>query len=160
MKTSIWEAMLTADMNARYWKRLTQKITKQDKLIKIFLAATSSSAVAGWGLWEIGQEVGPILWKIASGLSAIVACALPYLNHQKNIPIASELAGQWSELFVEYEDLWLEVKTNSNSTKTAAAFKKANKLRGRIGKKESKIPEDKKLLKECQQEVKRSRNLK
>ena len=55
----IWEAMLTADLNVRYWAHLSRRYSMWDKCIKILLALASSATVASWSFWN---EVD-ILWK-------------------------------------------------------------------------------------------------
>ena len=75
----VWEAMLDADLNFRYWDHLSRRYSAWDKYTKIFLAIMSSSAVAGWRIWN---EVD-ILWKGLSAVSAVTAIALPILNWQK-----------------------------------------------------------------------------
>jgi hypothetical protein len=39
---AIWRAMLDADMNARYWKAMLIKYSREEKRIKIFLAIVTS----------------------------------------------------------------------------------------------------------------------
>jgi hypothetical protein len=42
---AIWRAMLDADMNARYWKAMLIKYSREEKRIKIFLAIVTSGTV-------------------------------------------------------------------------------------------------------------------
>jgi hypothetical protein len=42
---AIWRAMLDADMNARYWKAMLIKHSREEKRIKIFLAIVTSGTV-------------------------------------------------------------------------------------------------------------------
>ena len=71
----IWEAVLDADLNLRYWDHLSRRYSTWDKYTKIFLATMSSSTVASWGFWD---EID-ILWKGLSAVSAFTAIALPIL---------------------------------------------------------------------------------
>jgi hypothetical protein len=155
MRTAIWQSMLDADMNARYWRGLVARYSKKDKTLKIFLALMASGTVAGWGLWI----TLPWLWKTLSSLSAIVAIAMPILNYQKHIEQMSYLAGKWGELRIEYEDLWLQVKNNSGEKNLENAYKKFRKIESGLQEREIKLPEDKVLLIKCFNEVKTVRGL-
>lgn len=155
MEKAIWRSMLDADMNARYWKCLASRYYKRDKGLKIFLAVMASGTVAGWGLWESS----PCLWKTLSSFSAIVAISLPILNYQKNIEQMSFLSGKWGELRIEYEDLWLQVQNEPEPQALERAYKRFRKIESGLQEKETKLPDDKKLLMDCFNSVKKSRGL-
>ena len=156
MKKAIWNSMLDADMNARYWKYLVRRYLARDKGLKIFLAIMASGTVAGWGVWESF----PWLWKSLSAGAAIVAILLPILNFQKSIEQMSYLAGKWGELRIEYEDLWLQVKHDKKEVNEHTYYKRYRKIVSSLQEKEIKLPEDKKLLWKCFNEVIETRNLK
>jgi len=147
--------MLDADMNAKYWKYLVKRYSARDKGLKIFLAIMASGTVASWGLWESI----PWLWKTLSSSAAIVAIAQPVLNYQKNIEQMSTLAGKWGELRIEYEDLWLQIKNNNDSSELERTYKNHRKIESSLQSKETKLPDDKKLLRKCFDEVIKSRGL-
>lgn len=155
MEKAIWRSMLDADMNARYWKCLVSRYYQRDKVLKIFLAIMASGTVAGWGLWASL----PWLWKTLSSISAIIAISQPILNYQKNIEQMSSLAGKWGELRIEYEDLWLQVQNDPEPQILERAYKKFRKIESGLQEKETKLPEDKKLLMVCFNEVKKTRGL-
>ena len=111
MRKTIWESLLDAEMNLRYWKEKTAIFCSRDRLLKIALAILSSSAVAGWGLW---QDY-PLIWKALSSLTAFIAIAMPFINYQKSIEIACDLCGKWSEIMNDYEHLWIEVNNAPES---------------------------------------------
>ena len=91
-------------MNARYWGHLARRYQKREMGIKIFLAATSSATVAGWVLWKHA----PLLWQVLSGISALLAIALPILNYSQRIATMADLRAKWMHLRVEYDRLWAE----------------------------------------------------
>ncbi len=155
MKKAIWQSMLDADMNARYWKCLVQRYSARDKTLKIFMAVMASGTVAGWGWWE----TIPWLWKSLSSVSALVAISLPILNYQKSIEQMSGLAGKWGELRIEYEDLWVQVRNKSEPKTLESAYKKFRKIESALQEREAKLPEDKKLVLRCFNEVKKARGL-
>jgi hypothetical protein len=120
--------------------------------LKIFLAAISSGAVAGWSLWA----EFPWAWKLLSSCSALVAIALPVLNFQKQIETMSLLSGKWFELKVSYEDQWRKINDDSEHKQIETAYNRTKKQEAILVQKESKLPHDEKLLRVCFNEVKKS----
>ena len=55
----IWESMLDADLNARYWKYIGRKQFKKNKLLKIALAIVSVSTIAFSDFIRIFRSVSP-----------------------------------------------------------------------------------------------------
>ena len=156
LKKAVWESMLDADMNSRYWKALAARYSKRETVLKIFLAVMASGTVAGWGIWEDYSQI----WKLLSAISALIAIALPILNYQKVIQKLSELAGNWGELRIEYEDMWLEVKNQPDNQALVRTYKKFRATEKSLEKKEPKnISDDKDLLQSCFDDVKKSRGL-
>ena len=90
IRKAIWEAVLDADFNVRYWGHLSRRYSVRDNRIKIFLALMSSSTVASWGIWN---EVN-ILWKILFSISSVTAIIFPFLNLQKKNGEMSNLRGK------------------------------------------------------------------
>ena len=155
MRNSVWKSMLDAEMNVRYWKYLTQRYSNRDRNIKIFLAITSSGALASWSIWN---EI-PFLWQFLSGLSAVIAIVSPILNYQKIIESTSDLSGKWWELFRHYETFWRNVINNEIDKRIEKEYTKTKAKEDILVKKETKLPQDIKLLRKCQQEVLHSRGL-
>jgi hypothetical protein len=156
LKKAVWDSMLDADMNARYWKYLVERYSKQETICKIFLAVMASGTVAGWSIWAEYE----LAWKILSSSSALLAIVMPIFNIPKKIESASELAGKWGELRIEYEDMYLEVSNTPDSKTVAKNFKKFRNIEISLEKKESKMPNnEKKLIKQCYEEVIQSRGL-
>ena len=52
IRKAVWDGMLGADFNKRYWDHLIRRYSKRDKYTKIFLATMSSSTVESWGIWD------------------------------------------------------------------------------------------------------------
>lgn len=152
----VWDSLLDSDMNVRYWNYVCRRYYFEDRLSKILLAITSSTTVASWTLWSHVE----IVWKILSGISAIVAISLPILNLQKLIQSASELRVKWSQLLVEYENLWTDILHGKKVLdEIVKEFKhiKQNEPTGAIP---PGLPSNKKkLIERCQDEVMASRGM-
>ncbi|MFZ0959823.1 MAG: hypothetical protein WAO35_02880 [Terriglobia bacterium] len=150
----LWESMLDADMNARYWGRLARRYQRKEMGLKILLAATSSATVAGWALWK----GAPQLWQALSGFSALVAVALPILNYSQRIETMADLRAKWMHLRVEYDSLWAEW-TSKRRAEPGRAFELLKGREVEFSKIEATLPRDRKLIRDCQQEVRRSRGI-
>ena len=150
MKKIIWESLLDAEMNVKYWKGLTQRYLRRDKIMKIFVALTSSGTVAAWSIWS----EYPAVWKVLSATAAIVAILLPLLKYQKTIEITSKLSGKWWEVRNEYEQQWIDFKNNEDISELRKRHSITKQKEVPLVEREANIPEDKKLLTKCFDDVK------
>jgi hypothetical protein len=150
-----WEAMLTADLNHRYFDALAGKFYKHDLYTKIFLAAMSSGTVAGWAFWKDN----PCLWKTLSGISAVLAIALPILNYPKKLEAAGRLKTDYDDIKRDYQLLWARIDNNTHA-QTENELKRIFQKEGKLATLESTVPgNDKKLNARCQQEVLKANGL-
>lgn len=152
----VWDSMLNADLNCRYFRALSGRLRSWDQAGKIFVAAMSSAAVAGWAIWdESGFQTA---WHAAGGLAAVVAVALPILNPSKAAAAASQLTGAWFSLLRDYEMLWTRVDAADEAELREAAERivSAEKPLSDI---ESALSMHRGLAKRCEDEVRRSRGL-
>jgi hypothetical protein len=147
--------MLDADMNTRYWSYLSRRYYSLDKYSKIFLALISSGTVASWGFWS---DI-PLLWKIFSGLSALLAIALPLLNWPRMISNMGILKQYWTEIKTDYEMTWITLEKGKSEDEIEKEFKKIKQKEVKASQNETNLPYDKKLLWKCRNEVLESRGL-
>jgi hypothetical protein len=153
MRREVWDSMLDADMNARYWQCMSRRYGAWDTAGKVLMALTSSGAVAGWGFWA----AAPAFWKTLSGTSAVVAILINVIAPHKIATRAASLAGQWIQHQIDYELLWSEIDSWS-----AAHTKRYNESRNRevtARREEATLPRSDRLVRLCQEAVKRSRRL-
>jgi hypothetical protein len=154
MRKEVWDGMLDADMNARYWSCLTRRYTKRDTYTKIFLAIMSSGSVASWSIWG----TIPSLWKVLSAISAVIAVSLPVINFQGTIQKLSDAAGKWLQIQVDYENLWVEIN-NTNMPLDINRYQDIRKREFAVKAGEHALPYDEKLLNASQNAVLISRGL-
>lgn len=158
MRTTIWNSMLDAEMNERYWSKLSKRYYQKEKWTKIFLACMASGTVASWGFWSEGK----LLWKFLSALSAIIAIALPILNWPKSIQNMNVLTEKWLLIKIDYELLWLDVKKGMKDKDEAKIRKELKSIMAKeaiLSQKEINLPYDSKLLQKCMIEVKKSKGI-
>ena len=145
----LWNHLLDADLNRRYWRYVTTRYKVRDQWGRILLALTSSGAVAGWAIWD----QYPSGWQILSGLSAVVAIALPILNFPARVETAADLHGRWTELSAEYERLWVAAE-DGVSRLTDVEMQVLAQKENSFAPKEATVPYNKRLAATCQAEVK------
>lgn len=158
MRKIIWNSLLDADMNERYWSQLSKRYYKKEKWTKILLAIMASGTVATWSIWSEYEQ----LWKFLSSLSAIVAIALSILNWPKIIQSMNVLTEKWSLIKSDYELLWLDVKKrieDKDEVRIKKALKNLMTKESTLSQKEANLPDDPKSLQRCMNEVKKSRGI-
>ena len=152
--------MLRADFTVRYCHEILKSYGRQDLSAKIFLAATSSSTVATWGIWA---EVS-WLWKSLSAGSALIAVALPILNWNKKMVEIADVHGTWVQIRNHYDSLWRQMQNNQfTDAQAEAAYETIKQKEADAEIFEARIlifkKGNAKLLEKCYREVLRSRNL-
>jgi hypothetical protein len=154
MRALIWNSMLTAQMNVCYWSQLASRLAQREKWIKIFLAVTSSGTVAGWSVWT---EYA-IVWKVLSGMSAVLAVSLPILDYSGRVAQLNKVASKCAQLRLGYDQLWAQIDVLTPNL--------VNDMQAELAKKEIELadlqvaePDDRELLIHCQEEVLHSRGL-
>jgi hypothetical protein len=155
MRQDLWDSMLDADMNARYWRKLAKLYSSIDTSIKIFLALLASGTVAGWKLWANNPEV----WKSLSAIAAIVSIILPIIQLPKTMSKMSDLAGRWLQIKTDYELLWTDYKKNENNQYLSKRYRDVKAREVSAKKTETDLPEYDWLIKKCYNEVILARGL-
>ena len=155
-RKAIWDSMLDADMNNRYWHSLGLRYYNYDKYTKIFLALMASSTVASWNFW--GQISW--LWKLLSGISALIAVAIPILDWPKLVQQIANVRQKWYQILTDYEILWLECnKQDCEQTYLESEYRKIKTKEVKVVDEESNLPVKSKLIKKCAVDVKISRGI-
>jgi hypothetical protein len=158
VRNALWDAMLTADLNVRYWRAEGCRYGRLDTTTKIFLAATSSSTVATWGFWQNLSW----LWKALSAISALLAVALPILNWSGKISTISDLHGRWIQIRNEHEALWRTCETtamNEQQIETAFRIIRQKEADAETSENQLRIARRPKLAQRCYDEVIQSRGI-
>jgi hypothetical protein len=155
LRASVWEYLLDAEMNVRYWGYLVQRFMRREKVLKITLAFTSSSTILSLHWWQRFPDVPVGL----GALNAAVAIILPILNYSERIETIANLRGSWRQLCIEYERLWQRAYTGDSLSECENELRLLKDRTVQLGNIESRQPDDRKLVRRCQQEVKQARGL-
>lgn len=152
----IWDSMLSADLNYRYFSGLAARFQNWDRFAKILVAVTSSTVVSGWAIW--GKPGIDWIWHSASALACIVSLALPIFDPSNSMKAASRLTGTWFSIFKDYELLWTRVDAldESEAQKLCGAIQEEEK---RLVELESTLNNHRGLARRCEDEVRWSRGL-
>ena len=151
---ALWESLLDADMNARYWAHIARRYQQRLKLATIFMAATSTAAVGTW-LASLDVDWPP---KLLSAVTAVIAVALPILNWDGTVQTAVRVVERWRFLHTAYERLRAAVPTLSTAD-VLATFDEIKTRQLELSPIEVTLPHDQKLLKKSYTEVLQSRGL-
>lgn len=111
-------------MQERYWKKLTDKRYRLiyineyydqsvwlQRMINIFLAITSSGAIAAWAVWK----EYPVLWAGIIATAQVLTAIKPYLPFEKRIEGIYEMMMQMTLICNEVESKWYYVANGSLS---------------------------------------------
>jgi hypothetical protein len=148
MSTDLWNSLLDAEMNVRYWSAMCHRYSRYDTCSRIFLAFTSSSTVAGWGFWSNW----PVVWKSLSGVSAIVAIVLTVVDLPKKVSRMSVLVARWKQSQIDYELLWRKDR-DLTSAQSRSKYESCKHKEVVSTTEEQTLPHDSKLLKKCYDDV-------
>lgn len=159
--TSLWNTLLDIDMNQRYYGHLCRRYARRELVLKIFVAAASSTSIASWKLWSNTQGWcnWSTAWEILTGTSAVAAVAMPILNFSKTSQRAADLRGRYAALLVDYEGLWLQTKSLSEDA-LRRKYISVREKESELSHLEADMPRDKDLILKCQEEVEKGRGLK
>lgn len=146
-RRSIWEAMLEADYQKRYWHAKAASFIRLDRMLQIILAVLSSAAV----LSALGDLKLLAAWKWLSAITAIIATALPFMNYTRRSVTMTDLGSKWHALEIEYSSMWRAIDKGGFREKV---FKELKAQEVEIGKMVADLPmDDKRLQSECYKQV-------
>jgi hypothetical protein len=152
-RTAVWDAMLEADYQKRYWHAKAATFVEIDRWSQIALSILSSATV----LSALGDLKLLEVWKWLSALTAIVATSLPFMNFTRRSIAMIDIGAKWHTLEIEYSSMWREIDKSEFSDEE---FKRLKEQEVEIGRSTSDLPtDDKKLQKECYTQVLISRGL-
>ncbi|WP_263770111.1 hypothetical protein [Propionivibrio soli] len=153
-RTAVWDAMLEADYQRRYWHAKGASFVFLDRCSQIALAVLSSAAV----LSALGDLKLLDIWKWLSAITAVIATALPFMSYTRRSVAMTDLSARWHALEIEYSSIWREIdKVEFSEPK----FKKLKETEVELGRMTSDLPtDDKKLQRECYEQVLISRGIK
>lgn len=153
-RTSVWESLLDAEMNVKYWGCLARSFVVRERALKIAIALSASSALLSIPLWQ-RYPLGPVFLGV---VNTVLACSLPFLNYSERIETMANLRGSWSQMSIEYERLWQEIQ-DSGPRNFENELRLLRERTVQLRMIETRLPDSRRLVQRCQQEVLQSRGL-
>lgn len=153
-REQLWNDLLTAEMNVRYYGYLVARYERYEKGLKWFLAAFSAGPVAGWAIWKDIPE----MWAVLSAIVLLLAIGSPILDFPAKVSLFSKLYGQWIGIEAQHTMAWLKAQEEPARDLSV----NLSELRGKlvvVRAQEAGVPRDKKLILKCQAEVLKRRGL-
>lgn len=152
---NVYDQLKTARLNILYYEAKLQFAERLQLIMQITLAATvPSSTIAGFDFWDFG--LGPYAWKILALFSSLVSFVQPFLGLAKKLKIFEELVTGYKTLYYDLQDIRQKIEEENNyTTNHKKLFHAANERRKRLEIKEIGIGINKRLLRKCQEAVKK-----
>lgn len=113
LRKDVWQGLLTADLNARFWDGTTRVYQEAETWFKVFLGVVTSGAIAGWYLIKQHPTFWFYITSIASLLSNLVIPRFKWPTLIINLQAEKKA---WETLLGSYENLWREVELDSPET--------------------------------------------
>ncbi|MBU8920580.1 MAG: hypothetical protein KOO63_01855 [Bacteroidales bacterium] len=154
IRALIWESLLSADLNYRYFSRLGRRFQAQDRWAKIFMAFASSTVVSGWALW--GAQGFDWIWKSVSGFAAVVSLALPIVNPADSLKKARAASVGWFAVKRDYELLWSHVD-ELPANEARASYERISEKEVHLVELEDSLGKNKSIARQCEDELRKSR---
>jgi hypothetical protein len=152
-RKSVWEAMLEADFQKRYWSAKAASFIRIDRTLQILLAVLSSAAV----LSALGDLKLLEVWKWLSAFTAIIATTLPFMSYTRRSVAMVDVGAKWHLLEIEYSSMW---RTLDKDGFHESKFKELKAQEVEIGKATADLPtDDRKLQNDCYSQVLISKGL-
>lgn len=160
VEKAVWEEMLDAEMNALYYGYIARRYARYEKVLLIFVAIVSTSAIAALQLWKAQLAWFDWGW-VWDGLSIFAVCAsvaAPFLG----LGEVSRRAASLRPVFINYknkfEDIWFDRNNSKNNTLQRRLMLVREELT-KHSSDDSRLPRDQKLLAKCQDEIINARGL-
>lgn len=112
-RDEVWNATWDTFYDSYYHVILFEKLSKRwqtvDFVTKLLVAiTTSSSAIAGWSLWN--DDDFKIIWIILAGLASFISIVHTILNVNEKVKKYSDLSNKMSLIKHDFESLQNEMK--------------------------------------------------
>lgn len=154
MRVDVWNALLDAEMNCRYWDQIARRTIARERRIKWFLAFVSSATFV-----SVAAAAPDLLRAGLALLAALATTGMAAYDLPGQTRELTELRAAWESIRVGYERIWRALGTGAATKAQEAAFSAIREEEAKRKVSEGKFPRDRALIRECQAEVCRARKL-
>lgn len=156
LRLLIWNEMMNAEMNWRYYGYIGTRYRSWDKGANIAIAVTSSTSVAAWKIW--GEPGLDWIWPTLTGLTVVIALVKSIVDPAASLRLAARLRGAWFSITKEFDLLWAELPGLTDE-QARDRFRKFMDLQKGFAEDEALLKKDTDLILKCQDEVEMSRGV-
>jgi len=153
LEREVWQRLLDADMNARFWGHMARRYQGIEKGALVAVAVLSSATVATWV-----ADLYPGAFKLLSILTAFVSVALPILNIARDVECMVELRVKWAGIRNQYQQLY-DRALSLDEESIRAQLEQLSQRELDLEPLETRLPRSRKLVDASYLEVCRSRGL-
>ncbi|BCS95456.1 hypothetical protein DSLASN_10880 [Desulfoluna limicola] len=160
LERSMWSAMLDCEMNALYYGYIARRYERLERFFQIFIAILATSSIGSLHLWKMNVTWFQWSWiyDCLSALAIIISISLPFMRFTSIANKAISLRPIFQRFTTDYENLWLQRKSLKEPT-LRSKLKDLKQQELIETNSDNKMPRDTKLLKKCQKEIIKSKNL-
>ena len=155
MRKLLWESMLDADMNARYWDDMIRRHVAFEQRLRVLLAVLTSGTAASL-VFSLGADW---VWKAMSTASAVTSIYLTTVGASKPVERMASIKNCWSQCLIQYEHQWIQLEAGGDQVALQHVFEKTRASQVAGTGEESHFRKLDEVLVSCQQAVRRSRGL-
>jgi hypothetical protein len=148
-----WRELDQLKVHAIFLQLYLQKTVQIDRSLNMFLAATSSSSICGWAIW---QDYSFVWGAIIAGSQLLNAIKL-FFPYKKRLKALYGLTPEMEALFLVFENRWFDVAEGKltieeiHTLHTELKKKRHFILQKHLG--QNPLPEDGKLLKKAESQA-------
>ncbi|MCK5590622.1 MAG: hypothetical protein KAI72_01580 [Candidatus Pacebacteria bacterium] len=155
MKKLLWNSMLDADLNTKYWYYLNSSYNTKNFWVKVFLLI-----VAAGQLLSLLFTQKQFFWTLLSVLTASIALFHLFVDWGKSIEKCYMLQKEWTYIKDKYDILWSKFRDKKiNDDELEQQYTQLKAKENDISYMESGLPQKKELIRKCHQEVLSTRGL-
>ena len=154
---SVWDVyneLRTARLNIKYLQAVIRKLTRRNFCHEVVIAASTSSAFAGFSFW--GSALGGYLWKALGAVAAVLSLLKPMLRLQEQISRKQQLLVGYNILDFDLSRIRLEINHRKKYDESLyKQFLKALDRKAELMKQDVASITDQNVLEDCQKAVER-----
>jgi hypothetical protein len=151
----VWDGLLNAKFNIRYYEALYRRYRPRDQALRAVLGVTSPATLASLGAWDALPEVKAELLLVTGAIGVVAAISAvlnAVLGYSELLGEFKARYGTWFQIQEQFDRL--ERLVDSGQVVTLDQFEAAHAEVPRVSAQELAVPRDVGLMAKCQDEVK------
>jgi len=151
MRERLWELMVKADINVRYWKSYEARVMWMEKISRLILISASVISVLAWALEKTYLPAATAISAFAAFVALVVVPSFGLEGYSSKV---EAIRHRWIEIRDDYEELWADLD-NGEAQSWEKRFQAAQKRDQSLEQGGLWAPESKKLICQAQTDSER-----